>query len=226
MSSVNDDNNQKDSGHSPDGGEHKAFKFTIVNGQVTEVFEIKDGIPEPKSIDDGNETYTVVGTPVDGIEVVRTEVKPFGTEITRYADIDGDGDYNRISEQWQSASDAPGTGHFKFEDNLSYSPSDGDDHIAVRGGEDCNGGLGSDDFVIREAAHLRIADFNSSEDGLIIFDTGLGLTSVDQLAGFVTGLRRSDDGQDFIVDFGPTASITLVGVPSDQISWDDASVLS
>ena len=121
MSSGNDDNNQGDSGHSPDGGEHKAFRFTILNGEVTEVFEIKDGVPEPKSIDDGNETYTVVGTPVDGIEVVRTEVKPFGTEITRYADIDGDGDYNRISEQWQSASDAPGTGHFKFEDNLSYS---------------------------------------------------------------------------------------------------------
>ncbi|MBA3755193.1 MAG: hypothetical protein H0X02_02720 [Nitrosomonas sp.] len=222
MSSGDDDSNQDDSGHSPDSGEHKVFRFTIDNGEVTEVFEIKDGVPEPKPIDDdGSETYTV-----DGIEVVRTEVKPFGTEITRYADIDGDGNYNRISELWQSASDAPGTGHFKFEDNLSYSPSDSDDHIAVRGGEDCHGGQGADDFVIREAAHLRIADFNSSEDGLIIFDTGLGLISVDQLAGFVTGIRRSDDDQDFIVDFGPTASITLVGVPSDQISWDDASVLS
>lgn len=208
---------------SPEEGSHKTFQFTIVDGEVTQVFEIKDGVPEPKSIDDdGSETY---GVDSDGV-VTRTEVKPFGTEITRYADIDGDTFYNRISELWQSADDAPGSGHFKFEDNLSYSPTDGDDHIAVRGGEDCHGGQGADDFVIREATHLRIADFSSNEDGLIIFDTGLGLVSVDQLASYVTGIRRSDDDQDFIVDFGSTASITLVGVPSDQISWDDVSVLS
>ena len=223
MSSENDDNNHDDNGHSPDSCENKAFKFTIDNGEVTEVFEIKDGVPEPKSIDDdGTETYAVSS---DGV-VTRTEVKPFGTEITRYADIDGDGNYNRISELWQSAPDAPGAGHFKFEDDLSYSSSDGDDNIAVRGGEDCHGGQGADDFVIREAVHLRIADFNSNEDGLIIFDTGLGLTSVDHLASFVTGIRRSDDDLDFIVDFGSVASITLVGVASDQISWDDVSVLS
>lgn len=222
MSSGDDNSNRDDSGHSPDSGEHKAFRFTIDNGEVTEVFEIKDGVPEPKSIDDdGSETYVVDS---DGV-VTRTEVKLFGTEITRYADIDGDGNYNRISELWQSASDAPGIGHFKFEDDLSYSSSDGDDNIAVRGGEDCHGGQGSDDFVIREAAHLRIADFNASEDGFIIFDTGLGLTSVDHLASFVTGIRRSDDDLDFIVDFGSVASITLVGVPSDQISWNDVSVL-
>ena len=223
MSTGHDDSNHDVNHDSPEDGSHKAFQFTIAGGNVTQVFEIKDGVPEPKSIDDaGSETYTVSS---DGV-VTRTEVKPLGTEITRYADIDGDGYYNRISEQWQSATGAPDSGHFKFEDNLSYSPSDGDDNIAVRGGEDCHGGQGADDFVIREAAHLRIADFNSSEDGLIIFDTGLGLLSVDQLASYVTGIRRSDDDQDFIVDFGSTASITLVGVPSDQISWDDVSVLS
>lgn len=223
MSTGHDDLNDDVNDDSPGEGSHKAFQFTIVGGEVTEVFEIKDGVREPKSIDDdGSETYTVSS---DGV-VTRTEVKPLGTEITRYADIDGDGDYNRISEQWQSATDASGSGHFKFEDNLSYSSSDGDDHIAVRGGEDCRGGQGADDFVIREAAHLRIADFSSSEDGLIIFDTGLDLLSVDQLAGYVTSIHRSGDDKDLIVDFGSTASITLIGVPSDQISWDDVSVLS
>lgn len=224
MSTGHDDSNHDVNDDSPGEGSHKAFQFTIVGGEVTEVFEIKDGVPEPKSIDDdGSETYTVSS---DGV-VTRTEVKPLGTEITRYADIDGDALYNRISEQWQSASDAPDdSGHFKFEDNLSYSATDEDDHIAVRGGEDCHGGKGADDFVIREAAHLRIADFSSSEDGLIIFDIGLGLLSVDQLASYVTDIHRSDDDQDLIVDFGSTASITLVGVPSDQISWDDVSVLS
>jgi|CXWL01.1.fsa_nt_gi hypothetical protein len=222
MSSGHDDNNDDNGGddHSPGHDEHKAFKFTIVNGQVTEVFELKNGILEPKSIDDdGSETYTVEGT-----EVVRTEVEPFGIEITRYADVDGDGFYNRISEQWQSSPDAPGSGHFKFEDNLRFSPSDGDDNIAVRGGEDCHGGLGSDNFVIREAAHLRIGDFSSSEDGLLVFDTGLGLTSVEHLRSFVTDFHY--DGQSFIVNFVSDVSITLVGVQPGQISWDDVSVLS
>lgn len=221
MSSGHDDSNDDVNHDSPGDGSRKAFQFTIVDGKVTQVFEIKDGVPEPKSIDDdGGERYEVDSNGV----VTRTEPKPFGIEITRYADIDGNGDYNRISEQWQSAADAPDSGHFKFDDDLSYSPSDGDDNIAVRGGEDCHGGQGSDDFVIREAAHLRIADFNASEDGFIIFDTSLGLISVDQLASYVTDTRV--DGQDFIVDFGSTASITLVGVPSDQISWDDVQVLS
>ncbi len=213
MSSGHDDSSSSDS--------HKSFKFNIVGGKVTAAFELDDGVWKSKSIDDdGSETYDIVGS-----EVIRTEVKPFGTEITRYADVDGDTVYLRVSEQWKSSSGAPDDGHhFKFEDSLSFSPSDNDDNIAVRGGEDCHGGHGADDFVIREAAHLRIGDFNSSEDDFIIFDTGLGLASIPQLASFVTDVHH--DGQDFIVHFGDDVSITLVGVQPDQISWDDVSVLS
>lgn len=217
MSSGHDEFEDDSSGH-----DHKAFKFTVVDGKVTEVFEQDDGAWKSESIDDdGSETYTV-----EGSEVIRTEVKPFGTETTHYADVDADGVYLRVSEQWQSSPDAPPDGHhFKFEDDLSFSPSDGDDHIAVRGGEDCHGGNGADDFVIREAAHLRIADFNSLDDhDTLVFDTGLGLTSIAQLASFVTDVHH--DGQDFIVHFGDDVSITLVGVQPDQISWDDVSVLS
>jgi len=220
MSSGHDDFNDDSNDDSISSGGHKAFKFTIVNNQVTAVFELKDGVLEPKSIDDdGSETYAVQGT-----EVIRTEVKPFGTEITHYADLDGDGLYNRTSEQWTSSSNAPGSGHFKFEDNLKFFPTNGDDHIAVRGDEDCHGGQGADDFVIRDITHLRIGDFHSSEHDSLIFDTGFGLASRDQLESYVTEIHH--DGQDFIVDFGPDVSITLVGVQPDQISWDDVSVLS
>ena len=84
MSSGHDGRDDDSSGH-----EHKAFKFTIVDSKVTAAFELDDGVWESKSIDDdGSETYVVEGT-----EVVRTEVKAFGTEITRYADVDGDGTY-------------------------------------------------------------------------------------------------------------------------------------
>lgn len=213
-----DDGNDDD--HTPEEGEHKAFQFTIVDGQVTEVFEIENGVPEPESIDE-NETYTVDS---EGV-VTHTEEESFGTEITRYADVNGDGLYNRISEQFiaNTTEDSP----FVLEDELSYSPSDDDDFIAVRGGEDCHGGFGADQYVFREAAHLRIGDFSSSEGDLLVFDTGLGLTSVEHLQGFVTGTHQ--DGENFVVDFGPDVSITFVGVQAaqpDQISWDDVSVLS
>lgn len=212
MSSGHDDSSSSDS--------HKSFKFDIVGGKVTGVSELKDGVWQSKSIDDSGETYTV-----EGSEVVRTEVKPFGTETTHYADVDADGVYLRVSEQWQSSTGAPDDGHhFKFEDNLSFSPSDGDDNIAVRGGEDCHGGHGADDFVIREAAHLRIADFSSLEHDSLKFDTGLGLTSLDHLKSFVTDAHY--EGPDLIVNFGSDVSITLVGVAPGQISWDDVSVLS
>lgn len=217
----NSDNDDDDVSHTPESGEHKAFQFTIADGQVTEVFEIKDGVPEPKPIDDdGGETFKVDG---DGV-VTRTEEESFGTEITRYADIDGDTLYNRISEQFLANSP---NGPFKFEDNLFYSSTDGDDFIAVRGEEDCQGGNGTDQFVFREAAHLRIGDFSSSTGDSLVFDTGLGLTSIEQLQGFVTGTHQ--DGENFVVDFGPDVSITFVGVQADQpgqISWDDVSVLS
>ena len=217
MSSAGHDDSHDDSSTH----EHKAFKFTIVDGKVTEVFEMEDGVLEAKSIDDdGSETYTV-----DGTEVVRTEIKTFGTEITRYADVDGDGLYLRVSEQWQTSSGTTDDNHhFRFEGNLSFTPSDGDDHIAVRGGEDCSGGHGADDFVIREAAHLRIEDFHSSEHDSLKFDTGLGLTSVDHLKSFITDAHY--EGSDLVVNFGSNVSITLVGVLPGQISWDDVSVLS
>jgi len=216
MSSRHDDFDDDSSGY-----DHKAFKFTIVEGKVIAAFELDDGVWESKSIDDdGSETYTV-----EGSEVIRTEVKPFGTATTHYADVDADGVYLRVSEQWKISSAPPEGHYFKFEGDLSFSPSDDDDHIAVRGGEDCHGGNGADDFVIREAAHLRIADFNSLDDhDSLVFDTGLGLTSVAHLASFLTDIHQ--DGQDFIVNFGDNVSITLVGVAPGQISWDDVSVLS
>ena len=91
MSSGSDDFNDD----SPQSGSHKQFKFTISNGVVTQVHEFKDGSYESKSID-ADDIYTVGANGV----VEHRELKLLGTEITRYADADSDGVYNRISEQW------------------------------------------------------------------------------------------------------------------------------
>ncbi len=220
MSTGQDDSgNDVTDDSSGSGGGGKAFKFTIVDGKVTEVFEVKDGIEEPKPIDDDNgETYTV-----ESEEVVRTEINAFGTEITRYADFDGDKLYSRISESWQGSDDSPGP-HFRHDGELNYLSTEGDDSMAVRAGEDCSGGQGADDFYIREAGDLRIGDFKSSEDNSIIFDTGFGLTSKEELQGYVTDVHY--DGDDLVVAFvNNVATITLVGVGAD-VSWDDVQVLS
>lgn len=209
-----DDDDHHDSGHS-----HKSFKFDIADGAVIAVYELDDGVWELKPIDhDGSETYTV-----EGDTVIRTETKPFGFEITHYEDSDGDGIYFRTAEEWIISS----TGQSitpKFGGILHYLPTDNDDFIAVRGGEDGRGGLGADGFVVREAAHLRIEDFNALEDDELIFDTGLGLTSQEQLISHITDFNY--DGQDFVVHFGLHVSITLVGVQPDEISWSNVNILS
>jgi hypothetical protein len=214
----NDDGND-DNGDDDSSGNHKVFKFEINNNQVVAVFELKNGVFEPKSLDDnGTKSYTVSGN-----DVIRTEIKPFGTEITRYSDADGDGQYIRVFEQWQITSNPTGVIP-KFTDTITFTPTSNDDNIAVRGGEHCRGGQGADDFIFREADHLRIEDFSSNDGDILIFDTGLGLTSKEHLASFITETHQ--DGQNFIVNFGPSVSITLIGVLPDQISWDDVSVLS
>ena len=215
-STDEDDEDHHDLGH--DHG-HKSFKFDIADGAVIAVYELDDGVWELKPIDhDGSETYTV-----EGDTVIRTETKPFGFEITHYEDSDGDGIYFRTAEEWVIApaehSIAP-----KFSGMLHYLPTDNDDFIVVRGGEDSRGGLGADGFVVREAAHLRIEDFNTLEDDELIFDTGLGLTSQEQLINHITDFNY--DGQDFIVHFGLHVSITLVGIQPDEISWNSISILS
>lgn len=210
------DSNDRSSSNDFHENGHKAYQFDIANNQVVRVLEFDDGGWKDKTFDhDGNKTYVV-----EGSDVIRTETKHSGIEITRYADTDGDGLFNRVSEQWQGQS----TDGFRVRENLRYDSSGSDDLIAVRAGDDSYGGLGSDDFVIREAAHLRIGDFDANEGDSLVFDTGFGLTSIDDLANFVTGTRY--DGQDFIVDFGSDTSITLVGVQPDQIGWNNVEVLS
>ncbi len=211
-----DDHSRRDDSSS---GNHKQFKFEIADGQVTAVFELKDGELKSKSLtDNGRKSYTV-----DGNDVIRTELKPFGTEITRYSDTDGDGTYARVSEQWQVSSNINGVTP-KLTGIIHFSHTDNDDLIAVRSGDDSYGGKGADHFVMREAAHLRIEDFSSGDRDMLVFDTGLGLSSKDDLARHITNAQH--DGNNFIVNFGSDISITLVGVQAGQIGWGDVDVLS
>lgn len=77
---LNDDHGGRrddNGGDDNSSGGHKIFKFDIVNGQVTAVFEMDDGVLEPKSLtDNGRKSYTV-----EGSNVIRTEIKPLEQKL-------------------------------------------------------------------------------------------------------------------------------------------------
>ena len=87
------------------------------------------------------------------------------------------------------------------------------------------GGAGADSFVMREIGDGIASDFDAEEDQLVI-DTGLGLSSTEQLASFVTSVNYDETSQILSVDFGGVATLTVVGIAADQISWDIVTVLS
>lgn len=203
-----DEDGEDDDSHASTG---YSFEFDAA-GNIIAVYENEHGVSQAESID-FDESYALQA---DGT-VVKTELDDGGTETTVYADTNGDGLLERVSETWTSLDGS-------VVQTLAYSGTDGDDDIAVRGGSNAMGGIGSDDFVIREAAHLRIEDFDDNEGDHLVFDTGYGLTKLE-LEQYVTGLEVS--GTDLIVHFGADVSITLVGVAgSPTLSWDDVTVLS
>ncbi len=82
----------------------KLYQFTLQNGQVTEVFEMKHGYLKPKWIKP-YESYTVQA---DG-SIVKTENKGWKQEVTVFADTNGDGWYEKISESYTWNGNPTGT---------------------------------------------------------------------------------------------------------------------
>lgn len=202
-----------------DSSERYTFEFSDDGLRVIAAFEYDDGVLERESINK-HDSYTVQ----DDL-VIHSRTKPFGSEVTTYADADGDGYYERIAEQWIGSSTPPTNNPVPaLAHVLRYLSTDDDDWMAVREGDTCSGGLGADQFVIKEAAHLRIGDFKRGEGDKVVFDTGLGLTSKEELQSYVTALTQ--DGDNLIVEFGTAATITLIGVTAEDIGWDDVLVLS
>jgi len=225
---------------SSSGLQKKGYSFQFDStGKLISATETERGVTKVEKVG-ANESFALQ---TDGT-VVKTELKKNGVEKTVFADADGDGLFNRVSETFQfnspstSSSSTSGTGTtttgsvsasgnasgVSANGTLTFQGSSGHDKLAVRGGDDARGGQGADDFVIREAAHLKIVDFDDKSGDHLVFDTGFGLTKLD-LERYVTALDVS--GNDLIVRFGADVSITLVGVAnSNTLGWDDVTVIS
>lgn len=68
------------------------YRFDVLDGQVTAVYEAEDGRIERESID-ANEAYTIQGS-----EVLKREWEHGGWEVTRYSDANGDGWFSKVDE--------------------------------------------------------------------------------------------------------------------------------
>ena len=71
----------------------KGYQFSIANGVVTKVFEVKNGYAKLEKME-SNESWSVSGT-----SIIKTENEHGRTEITVYSDADGDGIFTKVSEK-------------------------------------------------------------------------------------------------------------------------------
>ncbi|GAB6043022.1 hypothetical protein [Endothiovibrio diazotrophicus] len=93
----------------------------------------------------------------------------------------------------------------------------GNDTLVGGSGQDTLiGGVGDDTFGFVDTGHFRVSDFNPNGDHFA-FNVE-GITSYEQLAGYITSIEQVDNG--FTVHFGEYASITLLGVTTEEISAD------
>lgn len=194
------------------------YAFTVENGLITRVQELEHGFMQDKFLRT-NEQYTVDANN----DVLKIETKSYGQEITRYTDVDRDGLYAKVSEEFVSSSTIPVPATQSISSFFFYG-SDGDDAIGLTADGAAIGGLGADQFIFRELGHVEIDDFNHDEGDKIVIDTGLGFKSVEHMAQYVTGVNY--DGNDTVIEFGGTVSITLVGTAPSGVSASDFSVLS
>ena len=158
-------------------------------------------------------------------QLIETELEDDGSiEVKVYADLDGDGFFSKVSEQYVPSDSS--NQKFGITSQMALVGSDLDDVIALADDTPVVGGAGQDQFVMREIGNAVVSDYQYEDNDQIIIDTGLGLTSTEQVASFVTGVDYDDLTQTLSVDFGGVATLTVVGIQADQISWDIVSVLS
>ncbi len=200
---------------SEDGTLRKLFSFDIVNEKVSAIYEVSDIINTPLSFN-----FDEINVLIDN-DIILGNSTSFGMLMTRYEDKNNDGFFVRSFEQSVISPEGQGP-RPHFTDVLRYSPTSGNDLIAVRSDELCLGGDGRDEWIIKGIGDLVIGDFEAGEK--INFDLGLGLQNIGQLAGFVTSIGF--EGDDFKVIFGAHASLTLIDVDPGLLSLDMIEVWS
>ena len=145
---------------------NKGYQFTVLNGAVTAVYEIKNGRAKFEKMD-RDETWTV-----DGANIVKTESEHGRIETTIYSDINGDGIFAKMSKSY-------GTVNPVIANSSSLiSGSDSDDQWRGNNSDDhCDSGHGNDEFTyVGAAANVTTANAN----GAVWFENGILYGSNDR----------------------------------------------
>lgn len=97
---------------------NKGYQFTVVNGAVTAVYEIKNGRVKFEKMD-RDESWSV-----DGNNIVKTETEHGRIETTVYSDIDGDGIFAKMSKTYGAAAVTSNTTVNSYAHSTSGSDND------------------------------------------------------------------------------------------------------
>lgn len=86
------------------GSLEDSYRFSLVNGQVTNLQEYEKGRWKNEKIDRG-ESWSF-----DGTNLIQQEIKRYGMEVSTYSDFDGDGVFSKVSEVFNPAFAGAGSG--------------------------------------------------------------------------------------------------------------------
>ena len=125
-STLDGDTSLDDEGTTVDS--YDKYQFVVVANAVAQAYELDDGNLELKSVDD-NEAYSVIDS-----TIIKTEVETYGTELTEYADLDGDGFYSVVSHTWIANADFSGSDAvLEYEDWYEHNGLFEDYEVAILG---------------------------------------------------------------------------------------------
>ena len=125
-STLDGDSSLDDEGTTVDS--YDKYQCVVVANAVAQAYELDDGNLELKSVDD-NETYSVIDS-----TIIKTEVETYGTELTEYADLDGDGFYSVVSHTWTANADFSGSDAvLEYEDWYEHNGLFEDYEVAILG---------------------------------------------------------------------------------------------
>lgn len=102
-------------------------------------------------------------------------------------------------------------------DDSLYGGSGDDVLWAGYGEDDLTGGFGSDIFAIYAEGDFVIHDFSTSFDTLFFDPKTTGIYDMGDLLDAISDITEYQQG--IVIDFYEHASITLVGLYCDDLSW-------
>lgn len=150
---------------------NKGYQFTVINGAVTAVYEVKNGRVKFEKMD-RDETWSV-----DGANIVKSEIEHGRIETTTYTDINGDGIFAKMSKSYEtggillsSSTSQTVTLQSTLQNDDLYGAGGDDILIGGAGADDLHGGPGKDTFK-----------YNT------IFESGLSIDARDRIHDFTAG---------------------------------------